>query len=168
MKAIRTALTVSLLAALAFAQSDAQKTFAQLQKLNGTWAGTNAQGMPLKVTFRDTADGTAILSEIEGHGRENMISMLHLDNGRVLMTHYCSTGNQPRMQATLAPDGKAVAFDFLDATNLATPDAGHMQRVVFTMPDADHHTEEWTFADHGKTLKEVFTLTRTNILASKQ
>jgi hypothetical protein len=150
-----------LISAAAFGQSDAQKSFTQLKSLSGTWQGKNSQGMPLEVTFRDTADGSALMSEIQGHGRENMISMIHLDGpNRLMITHYCSAGNQPRMQATVSPDGKTFTFDFVDATNLATPDAGHMQRVVFTIVDADHHTEDWTFVDHGKQMKEFFDLRR--------
>jgi hypothetical protein len=150
-----------LISTAAFAQSDAQKSFTQLKSLSGTWQGKNNQGMPLEVTFRDTADGSALMSEISGHGPENMISMIHLDGpNRLMITHYCSAGNQPRMQATASPDGKTFTFDFVDATNLATPDAGHMQRVVFTIVDADHHTEEWTFIDHGKQMKELFDLRR--------
>ena len=76
------------------------------------------------------------------------------------MTHYCGAGNQPRMKATASPDGKTITFEFLDATNLASPQAGHMHRVVFTMIDANHHTEEWTFLDNGKEVKEVFDLQR--------
>ena len=127
----------------------------------GTWSGKTSEGTPVKVTFRATAGGSALMSEIHGQGPENMITMFHLDGDRLLMTHYCGAGNQPRMKATLAPDGKSVVFDFIDATNLASPDAGHMHHVVFTMPDADHHTEEWTFLDHGKEMKELFTLQRT-------
>jgi len=150
-----------LISTAAFAQLDAQKSFTQLKSLAGTWQGKNSQGMPLEVTFRDTADGTALMSEITGHGPENMISMIHLDGpNRLMITHYCSAGNQPRMQATVSPDGKTFTFDFVDATNLATPDAGHMQRVVFTIVDADHHTEDWTFTDHGKQMKEFFDLRR--------
>ena len=90
--------------------------------------------------------------------------MFHLDGpNRLMLTHYCGAGNQPRMTASASPDGKTVAFDFLDATNLATPDAGHMQRVVFTMIDANHHTEEWNFADHGKEMKEIFDLQRSAV-----
>lgn len=88
-----------------------------------------------------------------------MITMFHLDGDRLLMTHYCGAGNQPRMKATSA-DGKSIAFDFVDATNLASPDAGHMKRMVLTMVDANHHTEEWTFEDHGKEMKELFSLER--------
>jgi len=77
-----------------------------------------------------------------------------------MLTHYCGSGNQPRMQATVSPDGKTFSFDFVDATNLASPDAGHMQHVVFTIVDANHHTEDWTFLDHGKQMKEFFDLHR--------
>ena len=83
-----------------------------------------------------------------------------MDNKRVMATHYCGAGNQPRMQASASPDGKTITFNFVDATNLASPDAGHMHRVVITIPDANHHTEDWTFADHGKEMKEHFDLAR--------
>ena len=162
MKAFRYAVTIAIvLCGCALAQSNAQKSFDTLKALAGSWEGKNNQGQTIRVSFRETAGGSALLSEIHGHGPENMISMFHLDGDRLLMTHYCGAGNQPRMKGTLAPDGKSVVFDFIDATNLASPDAGHMHHVVFTMPDADHHTEEWTFLDHGKEMKELFTLQRT-------
>jgi hypothetical protein len=147
-------------ASFALGQSSAQKTFDALKTLSGNWEGKNNQGQTLRVSFRETAGGSALSSEIHGEGAENMISMIHLDGDRLLMTHYCGAGNQPRMKGALAPDGKSVTFDFIDATNLSGPDAGHMHHVVFTMPDADHHTEEWTFLDHGKEMKELFTLQR--------
>jgi hypothetical protein len=105
-----------------------------------------------------TSNGSAIMSEIKG--KEDMISMFNLDGDRVLLTHYCAVGNQPRMVASASPDGKTFTFEFVDATNLPTPDAAHMIRMVLAMPDANHHTEEWTFSDHGKEHKEVFDLRR--------
>jgi hypothetical protein len=102
--------------------------------------------------------GSALMSEIKGD--EDMISMFNLDGDRLLITHYCAAGNQPRMVASTSPDGKTITFDFLDATNLATPDTAHMNRLVISMPDADHHTEEWVFNDHGKEMKEVVALQR--------
>jgi hypothetical protein len=154
------AITVVLCTSLALAESSAQKTFEALKSLEGTWEGKNSRGQVLKVSFRSTSGGSALLSEIHGMDAEDMVSMIHLDGDRLLMTHYCGAGNQPRMKATLAPDGKSVVFDFVDATNLPNSDAGHMQHVVFAMPDAGHHTEEWTFLDHGKEMKEMFTLQR--------
>lgn len=161
MKIARIALAVLLFAATTWLQAQsAQKPLDQFRTLDGTWTGQARDGSPLKITFRETAGGSAILSEIEGHGHGSMVSMFHADNGRLMMTHYCSAGNQPRMVASVAPDGRTFTFDFLDATNLATPDAGHMQKVVFTIADADHHTEEWVFADHGKEHRELFILQR--------
>lgn len=163
MKAFRLFVAFALFgaASVALGQSSAQKSFEQLEALKGSWSGKTGQGMPVSVSFRETSGGSALLSEIQGHGPEDMISMFHLDNDRLMMTHYCAVGNQPRMVASVSSDGKTFKFSYLDATNLATPDAGHMQYAVFTLVDANHHTEEWVFADHGKEHKQVFQLERT-------
>jgi len=144
------------------AQSDAQKSFDQLKSLTGSWEGKNAMGETVQVSYRVTAGGSALMSEIMGHG-EDMISMFHFDGAnRLLLTHYCAVGNQPRMQAIASPDGKTITFNFLDATNLGNPQSGHMDHVVIAMLDPNHHTEEWNFVDHGKEIKEVFDLKRVN------
>jgi hypothetical protein len=155
---------ILLAAAAAFAQTsqtDAQKAFAVIKTMPGMWESKDPSGRSLQVSFKVTAGGSAVMSEILGEGPEDMITMFHLDGpNRLLMTHYCGAGNQPRMQASLAPGGKTITFNFVDATNLATPDAGHMQRMVLTLLDENHHTEEWTFLDHGKEQKELFDLHR--------
>ena len=152
---------VILAASAVVAQSDAQKSFDQLKSLAGTWEGKNSLGEPLQVSFKVTSNGSAVMSEIAGHGSDNMITMFHLDGpNKLVLTHYCGAGNQPRMQASSSADGKTITFNFLDATNLASPDAGHMHRVAITVLDANHHTEEWSFADHGKEMKELFDLHR--------
>ena len=160
MKTVRIAITLLFVfvTSAAFAASAAQKSFEELKALDGTWEGKSLNGEPLEVAYRVTSSGSAIMSEIKG--KEDMISMFNLDGDRVLMTHYCAVGNQPRMVASASPDGKTFTFDFVDATNLPTPDAAHMIRMVLAMPDANHHTEEWTFSDHGKEHKEVFDLRR--------
>jgi len=146
-------------ASAVFAAPDAKTSFASLKSLTGAWEGKTSDGKPVQVSYRVTAGGSALMSEIQGM-HENMITMFHLDGDRLMMTHYCGAGNQSRMVATTSPDGKVVAFDFLDATNLSSPEAGHMHRVVVTMVDADHHTEEWTFKSGDKETKEVFDLHR--------
>jgi hypothetical protein len=160
MKTLRIATYFLLFATAVFAQSDAQKSFDQLKSLTGTWEGKNSMGEPVQVTYRMTAGGSALMSEIVGHG-ETMISMITFDGpNRLLLTHYCAVGNQPRMQASAITDGKTVTFNFLDATNLDSPQSGHMDHVAIVMLDANHHTEEWNFIDHGKQMKEVFELAR--------
>jgi hypothetical protein len=142
MKPVRIAVTLLFVfvTSAAFAASSAQKSFEELKALDGTWEGKTPDGQTAQVIYRVTANGSALMSEIKG--KEDMISMLNLDHDRVLLTHYGAAGNQPRMVASSSPDGKTFTFDFLDATNLATPDAGHMTRVVLSMQDANHHTED--------------------------
>lgn len=140
--------------------TDAQRAFAAIKSMPGAWEGKAADGRPIHVDFKVTGGGSAVMSEILVPN-EDMISMFHMDGpNRLLLTHYCAAGNQPRMQASVSPDGKTITFNYVDATNLATTDAGHMQRMVLTLVDDNHHTEEWTFLDHGKEMKETFDLRR--------
>jgi hypothetical protein len=133
----------------AFAQSDAQKALDKLKLLDGTWQGKDSRGGPVQDTYRLTAGGTAVLSENK-MGAEDMLSLFYVDRERLLMTHFCPSGNQPRMQATISPDGKSISFDFLDVTNLPNPQAGHMHHAVYLFSDADHYTEQWTWREDGK------------------
>jgi hypothetical protein len=145
-------------ATFVMAETDSHKSFDMLKGMEGNWAGKNQQGQPLEVTFRMTAGGSALMSEIHGHGPENMVTMFHMDGDRLLMTHYCGAGNQPRMKV-IASDPKSVSFEFVDGTNIG-PGDGHMQHVTFSQPDSDHQIEEWVFLDHGKEMKQLFTLER--------
>jgi hypothetical protein len=149
---------LALMTASAWSQTDAQKAFTTIKTLPGTWEGDTHMG-PVQVTFKVTAGGSAVMSEILG--KEDMISMFNLDGpSRLLLTHYCAAGNEPRMQANLSPDGKVITFTFVDATGLASPDLAHMHKMILTMIDDNHHTEEWTLVDHGKEHKEIFDLHR--------
>jgi hypothetical protein len=163
MKSIRMAVPFAMLlaAVLAVAQSGAEKEFTQLKSLSGTWEGKTSKGESTQVQFKVTGNGSALMSEILGH-HDDMISMFHLDGpDKLLMTHYCGAGNQPRMKATTSTDGKTITFDFLDATNLDGKQAGHMRHLVIALVDENHHTEEWTFAAaNGGEMKELFDLWR--------
>lgn len=168
MKPLRPALSflvVLFAATFALAQSSAEKSFDQMKSLAGSWEGKNSEGDALSISFRSTGGDSALMSVITSpkHHQGEMVSMIHMDGpSRLILTHYCSSDNQPRMAATTSADGKTITFDFFDGTNIT--DKGHMQRVVFTMVDANHHTEEWTFnAGPGKEMKEVFDLHRAEI-----
>jgi hypothetical protein len=74
-----------------------------------------------------------------------------------MMTHYCSAQNQPRMVAEpVSGPVTSLHFKFLDVTNLASPDAGHMHDLVVTFVDPDHFTQAWTWSEKGKEGTETF------------
>jgi hypothetical protein len=52
-----------------------------------------------------------------------------------------------------------MAFDFVDISGSTTP--AFVEHVEFTMTDADHHMEHWTFVLAGdQCLRAHFDLTR--------
>ena len=59
-----------LAASAALAQSDAQKSFDKLKSLVGSWQGKNADGKPVEISFRNTAGGSALMSEITAGDEE--------------------------------------------------------------------------------------------------
>ena len=89
-----------------------------------------------------------------------MVTVFNPDGKGLMATHYCSAKNQPRMKLEPGTDPKVLRFTFLDATNLADPQIGHMVGLTLRIADADHHTQEWTFSDHGKEMTEKFDMHR--------
>jgi hypothetical protein len=136
-------------------QASAQLAFARLKTLAGNWKGQAAMGpdsAPVRVSLRVTSGGSALMHEMVPEGRsddpsrgdDDPITMIYIDGDRLILTHYCDSGkNRPRMVGKLSPDGKTVEFDFLDVSGGTTN--GHMHHAVFTIIDADHHTEDWTY-----------------------
>jgi hypothetical protein len=146
--------------AVAPAQSDAQKAFEMMKTLAGSWEGS-LMGMSTQITIRVTSTGNAILHEATGSGRpDNPITMFYVDGDRLLLTHYCDAGNRPRMVGKISPDGKTVEFDFLDVSG--STQRGMMNHAVFTIIDANHHSEGWTYLLPGhKPISGQAVLTRT-------
>jgi hypothetical protein len=129
------------------ADSDAQKAFGKLKALKGAWEGQTPNGKSVSATYQLTAGGTSLMLE---SSEDHMVTMFYLAGDHLVLTHYCGTGTQPRMQASISPDGKTITFDFLDGTNIPDMDTGHMHRAVFTLIDADHYNEEWTWMQGGE------------------
>lgn len=162
-KTMVTLFALLLCASAGLAQSTAQQSFGVLKSLIGEWQGKDTLGHQVEITFRVVSGGSALLSEfVEPGQKEDMITMFHVDGNRLLLTHYCSAGNQPRMKGVISPDGKTITFDFVDVTNLSPSKAGHMRKLVIYILSPDHHTEEWTFVENGKEDKVLSDMHRTN------
>jgi hypothetical protein len=150
------------------APSDAQQSFEALKALAGSWEGTlttvppvkDVAGMRVKVVMRVTSKGNAIMHEMTIAGMpDDPITMIHLDGERLMLTHYCDAGNRPRMVGETSLDGKTVAFEVLDVSG--STERGHMADAVFTIVDANHHSEEWTSIYPGGRTTGRFDLQRT-------
>ena len=163
MRSLRFLLPVVLmtLCTVALAQSDAQKSFDELKTLAGVWKGTvtasppqpDWDNKPVWASLRVTSRGNAIVHEMKEPGtpddmtHDDPITMFYLDGDQLVLTHYCDAGNRPRMAAKKSVDGKTIDFDFMDVAG--STQYGHMHHAAFTVIDANHHTEDWTFMMPG-------------------
>ena len=142
--------------------SEAEKSFTLLKTVAGTWQGTVTVDPPqaemgttqMQVSLRVTSRGNALVHEMKEAGStddpakyDHPVTMFYLDSDRLLLTHYCDAGNRPRMVARTTPDGKTVEFDFLDVAG--GTQFGHMHHAMFTIIDANHHIEDWTYMMPG-------------------
>jgi hypothetical protein len=130
---------------------EARALFERLKLLQGMWRGKSTKGWMDRVSIKVIAGGSAILFDsFDAHPNETMLTLIHLDGDRLLLTHYCVAGNQPRMLASSIADGGArVTFSFLDGTNLPSRDTGHMDSATFEFRDPGHYTEQWSWYQKG-------------------
>jgi hypothetical protein len=134
---------------------DAAAAFERLKGLVGVWEVTQPAGNKATVRYELTASGSALFERYAdgsmGEGNE-MITMYYLDSGRLLLTHYCMAGNQPRMLLKrFDPATGELDFDFLDATGLKDENAGHMRRARFKLSGPNRYTSRWEFVEDGRT-----------------
>jgi hypothetical protein len=134
------------------AASPAADAFQRFKKLEGKWKGRSTKGWQETVEYKTIAAGTVVVeSSFDAHPNEQMMTMVYLDGNRLMLTHYCVAKNQPRLVATsFSDEGRVIAFTFLDATNLASRDKGHMDKAIFRFIDDNHLTTQWTWYQNGK------------------
>jgi hypothetical protein len=122
--------------------------FDRLKTLVGEWEGDTRMGRA-HLSYELIAGGTTLVEKETGESMPAMMTVYHLDGDRLILTHYCMAGNQPRMQArSYDAESGVVEFQFLDATNLPAG-AGHMHNARFRFVNNSHFATEWAFYENG-------------------
>lgn len=135
--------------------------FAPLKFLVGKWRGTDPDGQHITAFYRFTSGATSLTETLSPKKSHAMTTIYHLDGTHLMLTHFCSLNNQPRMRVNEYKEGdKELTFDFVDVTNLKSPADPHMRKVVFTFQDNDHYTQTWTFSKDGTETPKVFKFER--------
>jgi hypothetical protein len=127
--------------------------FDQIKALVGHWQTEKTNMQQATMDIELTANGSAVIekSHMVNDGKPvEMITLYYLYGEQLKMTHYCMAGNQPTMRATYAPDSKTLTFNFESASNLKSPNDGHMHHAVYTFQDNDHFKTRWTFQKDQK------------------
>ena len=137
------------------------KAFDQLKTLVGEWEGTNSAGK-VKATYTLGSNGTVLMERLQSANEAEMITMYSADGDHIVVTHYCSEGNQPQMKSEVLMMGhpQKFLFSLVRVTGLKNADDGHMVGLVLTIVDKDHLTHEWKYQQKGKTSADLFQFTR--------
>jgi hypothetical protein len=146
-----------LVTAASFAASPAQAAFEKLKSLEGTGEGKGGEKgeMSLKVIYKVTGGGSALIeTQFPGTSHE-MVTVYHLDGDKLVMTHYCAAQNQPTMKLIPSKEPNMLAFDFVSGTNMKKTD-GHMHSMKMKLIDKNHIVSEWTMWSDGKPAGSVF------------
>jgi hypothetical protein len=156
------ALATGLFAGQAGSQAKPAGGFDRLTTLVGEWNATPEGGKTFTSTIRFVSNSTALEETFDdGEKHNQMVTLYTSDGDRVALTHFCSVGNQPRMETpAVTHDSNEFAFAFTGATNLASAEDMHMHQMTLKIEDSDHFSETWTMHAIGKEQNETFHFTR--------
>lgn len=132
--------------------------FERLKGLAGRWETPDADkdGKPdHAVVYRVTAAGSCVEETLFPGTPKEMVTMYTLDGDDLVMTHYCSLGNQPHMKAQPEAKPEAIEFAFASGGNMATSADLHMDALTLTLTDATHLRHVWKLVKDGKPVQDA-------------
>lgn len=130
----------------------ASAEFARLKTLAGTWVLVDDAGNPtnnIGSVFEVVAMGHSIRETMFPGTPEEMVNMYYRNGPATEMVHYCASGNQPRLNIRAA-ELDALSLEFIDATNLNSPDTEHMRSAKYIWEGSDRLRTEWQSWKDGK------------------
>jgi hypothetical protein len=127
---------------------DGRAAYETLKKLAGEWQGTDGDSGGTR--FRVTAGGHTV-EEIMFPGTDyEMVNMYHLSGDELVVTHYCSSGNQPEMKLdTAASKPGDLVFAFAGGKKLDPARDNHIHGARLVI-EGDKLREEWSSWNEGK------------------
>ena len=110
---------------------DVTKAFDEMKSLVGIWKKEGGQSPNFSVSFELTANSSVLVETWSHNGKKHSFTMYHLDNEKLMATHYCPQGNQPRLVLTKSSTIRNLNFSFLNATNLVDLADSHQHSLGF-------------------------------------
>jgi len=126
--------------------------YERMRRLVGVWEGTSnmgKEGQSIRVEYRLTAGGSAIVETLFPGTPEEMISVYHDRKGKLSMTHYCMLQNEPSMRLSKAGADR-IEFVFARGNGINPKKDPHMHALTISFVDKDHIVQNWTLFEDGK------------------
>jgi hypothetical protein len=125
--------------------------YARLKTLAGDWylvrgvrlgVALEANDIEPFMTYSVSSGGHSVVEEIFVGKPNEMTSVYYLDTGRLMMDHYCSLGNQPRMIAAAGPQDE-IPFELITVSNMADENELHISSHSVEFDGPDQLTVRW-------------------------
>jgi hypothetical protein len=119
----------------------------RFKALAGDWLAAEDGEMSKKgdlvARYAVTAGGSAVVETVFPGSPYEMVTVYHADGADLVLTHYCMSGNQPRMRARAA-GGSRFDFKFDGGTNVDPGKDRHMNSASFELVGEDEIRTVWT------------------------
>jgi hypothetical protein len=142
-----------LLAAAPARALDGKAAFNSLKKLAGSWEGhtQEADGPQAFARYELISGGTAVMETLFPGTEHEMRSIYFLEGNDLVLTHYCASGNQPKMKLDAAASTpQKLVFAFAGGTNLDPAKDGHIHSGRIELTGSNKIRSEWDFYKDGK------------------
>lgn len=134
----------------------AKVAFGRLASLEGDWSVRSSDAATGQVyledarfSYRRTGGGSTVIEWANQGTPDEMLSVFFLDGDRLILQHYCSAGNQPRMALVAASDEELV-FDLVGGTGFEPSRDGHIHSVRFVFPAVGPASSFWSWNEEGE------------------
>src|SRR5262245_39519282 len=137
---------------MAQAKSPAVQGFEKLKALEGEWIdvdGAFGEKGKVAVTYKVTGGGHTVIETFPVGTPQEMVTAYHLEGGKLVLTHYCSANNQPRMTST-GLQGNTLTFDFAGGANIEPATTSHMHSAKIEFTSNDEIKATWQNWSSGK------------------
>lgn len=134
----------------------------QVKALAGTWEGRNDKGEVTSThVFSVSSNGNAVREVMFPGSSHEMTNMYHMNGSRLMMTHYCAVGNQPRMMSTGGSTPGKIVMVFDSVTNNSVETDHCMGNMTLEIVSKDVIRQHWSGWEKGQpTEKLIFELKR--------
>ena len=121
-------------------------TFEKLKALVGKWKRNDEKKLEL-IEYRMTARDSVLVEKWSWPDKgSEALTMYHMDGDRLIATHYCPSGNQPRLNFDSDSSGRKFVFNFDSATNLQDRSQSHCVQFWLNQTGKDSLSRSETYS----------------------
>ena len=132
-------------------RAKAEARYARIQALSGDWyltrgvrLGVDVEADPDEpfVSYSVSSAGHSVIEKLFVGKPNEMTSVYYLDDGRLMMDHYCSLGNQPRMVAIDGQENE-IPFKLIVVSNMNNQNDLHISSHSLEFVGSDELIARW-------------------------